>query len=100
MIFATTLFAFAIINTLSGIPFVQAQENDGNGGGPAVFPPDAKPYGLTYGEWTAKWWQWAYSMPEADNPMVDNTGNNCAHNQSGPVWFVAGTGGGAVTREC
>jgi hypothetical protein len=98
--FALALFAFAIINSLSGIPFIQAQEDAGNGDNLAVFPPDSEPYGLTYGEWTAKWWQWAFSMPETDNPTIDDTGKNCANNQSGPVWFLAGTGGGAVTREC
>jgi hypothetical protein len=96
-IFAITLFAIAIINSLSGIPFVHAQQGSGILG---VFPPDSKPYGLTYGEWTAKWWQWAFSMPEAVNPTIDDTGRNCANNQTGPVWFLAGTGGGAVTREC
>lgn len=96
MIFA---FVITIINIPSGIAFVWAQE-DGSSGSQGVFPPDSKPYGLTYGEWTAKWWQWAYLMPEADNPMVDNTGKNCANNQTGPVWFLAGTAGGAVTREC
>ena len=38
-------------------------------------------------------------MPEAVNPMIDDNGRNCANNQTGPVWFLAGTGGGAVTRE-
>jgi hypothetical protein len=97
--FAITLFAFAFVNTLTGIPLILAQEGSGSDSS-GVFPPDSKPYGLTYGEWTAKWWQWAYLMPEANNPLVDDTGNNCANNQTGPVWFLAGTGGGAVTREC
>jgi hypothetical protein len=97
--FALTLFAFAIINSLSGIVFVWAQQYSGTNS-PGVFPPDSKPYGLTYGEWTAKWWQWAYLMPEAGNPMIDDTGVNCANNQTGPVWFLAGTGGGAVSRQC
>jgi hypothetical protein len=94
------LFAIVILNGQSGIPFTHAQEDGGNSGNVAIFPPDAQPYGLTYGEWTARWWQWAFSMPEADNPSVDDTGQNCANNQSGPVWFLAGTFGGAVTREC
>jgi hypothetical protein len=93
------LFVFPIITSLSGIMFIQAQEDTRNAG-LKIFPPDSKPYGLTYGEWSAKWWQWAYSMPEEGNPMVDDTGEDCANNQSGPVWFLAGTGGGAVTREC
>jgi hypothetical protein len=97
--FAITLLALASINSLSRITAIQAQE-DGGDSSVGVFSPDSRPYGLTYGEWTAKWWQWAYLMPEANNPMVDDTGKNCANNQTGLVWFLAGTGGGAVTREC
>jgi hypothetical protein len=98
-IFAIKLFVFATIASMSGIPFIQAQEDTGDTD-LKIFPPDSRPYGLTYGEWTAKWWEWAYLMPEEGNPLVDDTGENCANNQSGPVWFLAGTGGGAVTREC
>ena len=50
-----------------------------------VFSADSKPYGLTYGQWTAKWWQWAYSIPKEINPSYDDTGKNCAQGQSGPV---------------
>ena len=35
----------------------------------AVFPANSKPYGLTYGDWTAKWWQWGYSVPK-DQPCI------------------------------
>lgn len=98
--FVITLVAFVIINSLSGILYVHAQEDSGNTSNIAVFPPDSEPYGLTYGEWTARWANWTFSMPEENNPAVDDTGENCANNQSGPVWFLAGTFGGAVTREC
>src|SRR5919108_6168640 len=69
---------------------------------PVIFPPDSQPYGLTYGEWTAKWWQWAHSIPAANNPMLDQTGKDCAQaqNQTGPVWFLAGTGAGSAERTC
>ena len=97
-IFVITLFASALINSLSGIPSIQAQQNSDNI--VAVFSPNSKPYNLTYSDWTAKWTQWEYSMPEALNPAVDGTGKNCANNQSGPVWFVAGNFGGSVTRQC
>ena len=60
---------------------------------PKLFPIDSKPYGLPYGEWTAKWWQWALSIPKDHNPLVDSTGEKCAEGQNGPVWFLAGTTG-------
>jgi hypothetical protein len=67
---------------------------------PNVYPPDSKPYNLTYGEWSAKWWQWVLSLPQDINPLLDNTGEDCAQMQSGPVWFLAGTTGGSVERTC
>lgn len=67
---------------------------------PALFPIDSKPYGLTYSQWVAKWWQWALSLPANTNPMNDKTGVNCAQAQQGPVWFLAGTSGGGADRVC
>jgi hypothetical protein len=75
--------------------------NVNNNGLPiAVFPTNSKPYGLTYGDWTAKWWQWGYSIPKDINPAYDDTGKNCAQKQNGPVWFLAGTYGHPVNRKC
>ena len=85
---------------MSGIiPFALAQASNISGV-PSVYPLNSKPYGLTYGEWTAKWWQWALSIPKDTNPGADTTGKNCALKQSGPVWFLAGTFGGPATRTC
>jgi hypothetical protein len=58
-------------------------------------------YGNTYGEWSAEWWQWVLSIPAADSPIADTTGTNCTQQQSGPVFYLAGTAGtGPVTRNC
>jgi hypothetical protein len=67
-----------------------------------LFTPDVKPYGLTYGQWTTKWWQWMISVPMCNNPAADESGRNACLNQTDPnVWFIAGTlGGKAVNREC
>lgn len=67
---------------------------------PTPFPVDTIQYNLTYGEWTARWWQWLYSIPEDRNPAADITGENCDEGQSGPVWFLAGTYGGLNERNC
>jgi hypothetical protein len=50
-----------------------------------------KPYGLSFGKWTVKWWRWAVSSPADVNPIVDSTGKHAGINQAGPVWFLAGT---------
>jgi hypothetical protein len=67
-----------------------------------VAPPESLPGGLSYQQWSAKWWQWVWSTPISINPLFDTTGIDCAVNQSktGPVWFLAGTSGTDATRNC
>ena len=65
-----------------------------------LYASDSKPFGRTYAEWTARWWQWVLSIAKTENPLVDDTGENCANNQSGPVWFLAGTLKGHAERTC
>ena len=95
-IFAVLVGAL-VISTI--IPVVMAQSSK-SGSIPSVYPVNSKPHGLSYGDWTAKWWQWAVSIPKDINPGADMTGKNCVLKQSGPVWFLAGTFGGPATRTC
>lgn len=67
---------------------------------PGVLPLNSHSHGMTYGEWSAAWWQWGLSIPAATNPILDTTGANCAEGQVGQVWFLAGTFGGSVIRSC
>lgn len=71
---------------------------------PSVHPINSKPYGQSYGEWTAKWWQWTLRAPTPVNPILDLDGSNCGQGQSGPVWFIPGAFPGTlppfVTRKC
>ena|SRR5690348_6949897 len=57
-----------------------------------LFPIDSKPYGISYGGWTAKWWQWLLSIPKLNNPVLDSTGNKAAMNQyERKVFFLCQT---------
>jgi hypothetical protein len=69
---------------------------------PGILPVNAKPHGMSYGEWSAAWWQWALSIPADRNPNTDRTGKFCAEGQNGSVWFLAGTIflSGDVVRRC
>jgi hypothetical protein len=50
------------------------------------------PYGLTYGQWTVRWWQWVWSIPDSISPLRDDNGKNANINQpEKDVWFLAGT---------
>jgi hypothetical protein len=60
---------------------------------PKIFQINSKPYGQSYVKWTEKWWQWAFSIPKDQNPIIDKTGENCGIGQNGPVWYLAGTTG-------
>jgi hypothetical protein len=79
-----------------------AQVRPNSNPNPGVIPPDSHAHGLTYGEWSARWWEWALEQPAALSPLADTTGANCAVGQSGSVWFLAGTFGLTVpvTRMC
>jgi len=77
----------------------QAQSGN-NLGNPGVIPPNAKPYGMSYGEWSAKWWTWVFTIPTSINPNLDPAAD-CSNGQLGPVWFLpAVIGGGTLTRSC
>ena len=65
-----------------------------------LYYPDSRPFGRTFAEWTARWWQWILSVAKTENPIVDGNGKNCANNQTGPVWFLAGTFKGPAERSC
>jgi hypothetical protein len=65
-----------------------------------LFASDSRPFGLTYADWTARWWQWVLSIAKIENPLIDETGKNCANGQSGPVWFLAGALEGSAERSC
>ena len=65
-----------------------------------IFDSQSKPYGISYAEWTSKWWKWAYSVPKNINPAYDDTGKYCSEGQSGPVWFLTSSYKHPVDRFC
>jgi hypothetical protein len=68
--------------------------------GATVLPPGSTVAGKTIGEWSASQWQWAVSFDTTmDNPFTDTTGEHAGLNQSGPVFYLAGTTGGSETRS-
>ncbi|CAN0622884.1 KY49.ctg7180000000014_quiver, whole genome shotgun sequence [Burkholderia multivorans] len=96
-----TLVATSLLLGISVAPVAYAQSTNS-----AVYPPGNTALGLSYGEWSAAWWQWLLAIPTGpgndQNPQDQPTGAiDCGLNQSGPVWFLAGSGSGAtVTRTC
>jgi len=80
LLFTATTLAFAAPSP--------AKAGPGNVCNPGILPPHSRPFGQSYAEWSVKWWQWVFSLPANENPIV-NTGDGTA-GQSGPVWFLSG----------
>ena len=65
-------------------------------------------YGRSYGQWSAEFWKWAFSLPVDHHPLFDTA--DCSYGQSGKVWFLGAsfspsvtTGGDVIafaTRDC
>jgi hypothetical protein len=61
----------------------------------SIFPVDSKPYGVTYAEWSEKWWQWLLKIPRSISPLEDMTGKNAYVHQIEPyVFFLCQTNEG------
>ena len=54
-----------------------------------VLSPDTEVAGAGLAEWSARFYQWLLSFPEATSPLFDETGGRCAVGQHGPVFFLA-----------
>jgi hypothetical protein len=56
---------------------------------PGIAPIYSRPYGKTYSQWAALWWQWALQTPRTGHPDPTlGTAGPCSTGQSGKVWFV------------
>jgi len=95
---AYLVLAFVLFPVISVNP-IDAQTDDA-AANVQLFPSDSTPFGTPYNEWTSKWWVWLISVPVSESPAADTTGQYCARNQAGPVWFLAGTFQGSAVRTC
>jgi pterin-4a-carbinolamine dehydratase len=98
LIYLTSFFlllSITLISTLINIPVLGIKSNSD-----LLFSPNFIPYGSKYESWIAKWVQWSYSISSQNHPAYDYTGKICSQKQSEPVWFLVGTFGYPVIREC
>jgi len=106
MLFAAVLFGICSVASLT-----HAVNPPANLAGKVEVIKNGSDY--AFGAWSAKWWQWALSIPlytdagEPNHPLFD--GEDCSVGQSGHVWFLGGrfceTGKecplpGTVVRSC
>lgn len=72
-------------------PSAFADNNPSNSSG--VLPPYSYPFGKSYGDWSAKWWKWAISIPANNEHPFNDPNWDCGvsnHQQSGKVWYLVG----------
>ena len=46
-----------------------------------IFGINENPFGLSYSDWTVKWWEWILQIPKYNNPLFDINGKNAYLNQ-------------------
>jgi hypothetical protein len=68
-------------------------------GDPRPAPVEGQPVASAAGL-QGRWWEWAASAPRGDDPVSDQSGEDCRRNQPADVWFLAGTFGTSATRRC
>ena len=93
---ALSLFLVLISgSTILLIDFVYADEIN-----PGLYSTESEPFGTSFGDWTAAWWQWVHNVPPDQNVNFDKTGEFCNIGQEGPVWFLGPSFGGKYERSC
>ena len=68
-----------------------------------IYPPESKPYGLTYAEHAENFWKWLLPMPANNSPMEDATGEKCTNgqaNSNSSVFYISHNSGGRSERVC
>jgi hypothetical protein len=82
-------------------PVPACSDGSGASGGwnPRVIPPVGRILRAVYSALSAGWWQWTLAQPASTNPIEDPDGRYAANDQSGPVWYLAGTSGAVAHRS-
>jgi hypothetical protein len=64
-----------------------------------IYHQNSKPFGLSFSEWSARWWQWLLSIPKSLNPAMDPSGQNASIRQpDSNVFFLCQTIEGVKQR--
>jgi hypothetical protein len=85
-----SIISFIILFLLNNNSFSLAQTSNVV----KIFPPDSKPYGLSYTEHVKNYWKFLASIPASITPMTDMTGERCIAGQmdNASVFYLAGSG--------
>jgi hypothetical protein len=68
-----------------------------------IFPPNSKPFGVSYEDHIKNYWKFAIKLPNEINPWNDKTGEMCRNGQetiNSSIFYLPAGGGGNFTRVC
>jgi hypothetical protein len=64
-----------------------------------VIAPTEQVAGRSQLDWAQSWWQWAFSFPADQSPLIDTSGALANERNNGPVYFLTSSSGGAATSS-
>ncbi len=95
------LYTTTIVASLVGVfVMVCAQSGHATNSSDLIYSKDSKPFGISFSEWTSKWWDWHYNLLNKVNqqdpadlslihPREVYSPEKCAWNQTDKnVWFL------------
>jgi hypothetical protein len=91
LVHAVLLVVLVLVLALDGATSMAQEATPAPGvevGEVTVLGPDESYAGVSRGEWDARWWQWAVSLPDWANPNATPISARCGFGQSGPVFFL------------
>jgi len=99
------LFVFAAVVLVVALaalsmPSVLANDKGGDDGNNAIYAPNENVLGMSYGDWSAAWWQYILLFTNDVSPYADTTGQYCNEGQGGPVFFLVGGPVNPTIRSC
>jgi hypothetical protein len=89
----------AVCTILVGFVLVAPAQN-AVGPNPLVYAPNENVRGMSYGDWSAAWWQYLLLFTNDVSPYLDTTGQYCNAKQAGPVFFLMGGPANPTIRTC
>ena len=99
LIFSIVTCVIVLLSSLLSLISFAVGENSVN-----IFPPESKPYGLSYEQHVKNFWKWLLSIPQDKSPWEDETGENCDIGQletnASTIFYLSSNGGGKSDRVC
>jgi hypothetical protein len=95
----SNLKVFSITVMILGLAQIAIQQVFADELNPGLYSKSSNAFGTSFADWTIRWWQWFIGIPNSQQPFPDTTGEKCATDQAGPVWYLLGAAG-KVERTC